>query len=63
MSPMTHSAVENRFPTNPPVCPSCRSSAHVDLDEETRGTDARQVWRCEKCGVRWEEALTPRSER
>ena len=60
---MTDRAVENRLPANPPSCPSCRTPAHVDLEEETRDTDARQVWRCERCGVRWEVTLTPRSER
>jgi len=45
--------------SKPPACPSCRTPANVKLITEAGG----QTWRCERCGVEWKVALTPRTER
>jgi hypothetical protein len=53
----------SRLVTNPPPCPTCGTNARVVLEHEPRDGDDHQVWRCGRCGVRWEVTLTPRFER
>ena len=48
--------------SKPPACPTCHTSAKVRLDSDVPA-GAPQMWRCDRCQVRWDVKLTPRSER